>query len=245
LGQKAVKGIQDAIEWLLDALILWLKNIAGPISTLNAVLPSATDERHLSEATKVWVASLLLGLVLSFPIFNLFGIKWDNLGFHLSNWLTTIISLVAVAFIVHRTLLALKLRSDFVRTFVMYTTPVVAYTPVINLINLPFTIYLFGVVAALKEQKLPIDVAADTFLQNLVRVGMVLSPFFVFMSLVVSLVGLGCTVVFAEALSQWYGNSRFKTYSAVAVGLTLASVLQIGVIFPMQLLTIYSFLEID
>lgn len=241
-----MKDIKDALEWLLDAVRIWVRCIARPVATLNAVLPGASDEHHLSGAAKVWVPSLLISLVLSFPMLNLFGIEWNNLGFHLSNWLTTVLALVAVGFIAHRILTALKLKSEFVRTLVMYTTPVVAYSPIITLINLPGTIQLFDAVKAIKEQKLPIDVAAITLARNLLGEGTIQpGPLVATTTFLVSIFGFGCLAVFAEAVSQWYGNSRFKSYSAVAAALMLSTIVTMGIVVPIQLFTIYSFLKLD
>lgn len=149
-----MKGIREALDWLLDALGVWLRCVTQPIAVLNAVLPEVTDDySHLSAATQVWVPSFLISLILAFPVLNLFGIGWSNVGFHLCNSLTPILYMLAIIFIAHKLLLWHKMKSEYVRTLAMYTTAVAPYLPVFALLNLPSTYIVFNVMKEIKTKR--------------------------------------------------------------------------------------------
>jgi hypothetical protein len=153
-----VKGVGEALDWLLDALGVWLRCVTQPIAVLNAVLPEVTDNySHLSAAAQVWVPSFLISLILTFPVLNLFGIEWNNVGFHLCNSLTSILYMLAMVFVTHKVLLWRKMNSEYVRTLAMYTTAVAPYLPAFALLNLPSTYIIFNIIRQLKNNKMPID----------------------------------------------------------------------------------------
>jgi hypothetical protein len=243
LGTSAVKILDEALEWLLNAIQLWLQCLARPVATLNDILLEGTDEKHLSAAAKVWVPSLLISLIISFPVLKAYGIEWNNVGYHLSTWTTTIIGLVATAFIVHQMLLWLKLKSEFVRTLVIYTVLVATYAPVSSLLTIPATLYNFAAVQDFKQHSTAIDQAAIEYF----RKGMnptVLGGVTFAASLFATVFSMGVLALFAESMSQWYGNNRFKCYSVVAASMFFGSFVITLVLTPMQFLIIYAFVGI-
>jgi hypothetical protein len=235
-----VKNLDEALQWLLDATATWLQCVARPVATLNEILLEATDEKHLSAAAKVWVPSLLISLIVSFPVLKFYGIEWSNVGFHLCTWMTTIITLVATAFIVHHVLLKLKLKSEFVRTLVIYTVLVTTYAPVSGLLGIPSTLSIFAAMHDFKQHSIPIDEAVILYFRNaaqpfLAGIASVASTF-------IGAFSMGVLALFAESISQWYGNNRFKCYSAVAASMLLTVVFIVIVVTPLQFLIIYAFI---
>jgi hypothetical protein len=239
LGTRAVKNIDEALQWLLNAIQLWLQCLARPVATLNDILLEGTDEKHLSAAAKVWTPSLLISLIMSFPVLKSYGIEWNNVGYHLSTWTTTIIGLVGTAFIVHQMLLWLKLKSDLVRTLVIYSVLVATYTPVTSLLAIPSTLHNFAAVQDFKAHTIPIDQAAIEYFRRGMNPN-ILEGVIIATSLFAGVFSVGVQALFAESVSQWYGNNRFKCYSAVAASVLLSGIVFLFVV-PMQFLIIYAF----
>ena len=55
-----------------------------------------------------------------------------------------------------------------------------------------------------------------------------------------SVVSFGCLALFAEAVSQWYGNSRSASYSTVAVATLLSALVAVLIFAPLLLLIVYA-----
>lgn len=155
-----------ALQWLLDAFETWLQCVARPVPTLNRILLEATDDEQLSAAGKVWAPSQLITLIISFPILKLYGIEWNDLGYHLCNWLTTIVVLIIFAFTAHKLLLALQLKSQFVQTLVIYTVIVTTYSPITTLLSIPSTLTLFAAVQNFKQHPIAIDKAVMVYFSS-------------------------------------------------------------------------------
>jgi hypothetical protein len=240
LGTSAVKDLGETLQSLLDAIQMWLQCFARPVGTLNDILPGVTDGRDLSAAKKIWVASLLISLIISFPVLHLYGIEWDNFGYHLCNWMTTIFGLVVVALITHQVLLWLNLKSEFFQTLVMYTVLVTTYLPVASLLSVPGTLSTFNAVQGFKQHPISIGQAFAQYFQNAMTPTALGDVAGIAAGLVVAF-QFGVLALFAESMSQWYGNDRFKCYSAVAGSVVLGGLAMILVVLPMQYFIMYAF----
>ena len=239
-----MKELGDALQWLFDAIRTWLQCVARPVATLNAIVPETTDENHLSKAVKVWVPALLISLIISFPVLKFYGIEWNNFGYHLTTWTTTIVGMVGTAFIVHHILLWLKLKSEFARTLVIYTVPVATYAPVLSLLAVPSTLSVFAAVQGFKQHPVAIDAAVVAYVKNTASSTSIFNDVYVVATVLAMIFSMGVLALFAESISQWYGNNRFRCYSAVAVSQILSAIFIAVVVTPMQFLTMYAFLGI-
>jgi hypothetical protein len=241
--ESAVNALREALQWLLGAFEIWLRCAAKPVPTLNRVLLEVTGEEHLSAAEKIWVPSLLISLIVSFPVLKLYGIEWNNVGYHLCTLATTIAGLVVNAFVIHRLLLALKLKSEFVHTLVIYTVILTTYAPVSNLFSIPSALSLFSAVQDFKQHPIGVDEAVIAYFHNLRNTASIASNVFGIASVLLQVFSIAILALFAESLSQWYGNDRFKCYSAVAASMLLSVIVVLLVISPMQILIIYAFVS--
>lgn len=234
-----MKGISDAMELLINVSGAWLKSVIGPISVLNETLPRINDERQISEATRTWVPSILVSIIVSLPMLSSYGIKWDNLGYHLFYWLTTILNLVVGAFLFHWLLIWFKLKSEFVRTFVILTTPFMAYSPIFSLAATPEMFRWLDALRAAKNAKQSFMMGVQHYITT------ARSAPDVFIALVddISVVcALLCLALAAEAASQWYGNDRLKTYLVITLTTLVGLFFSIGA-FMLQLWALYAFMD--
>lgn len=235
-----MNALSGALEQLVDASRAWLKCVVGPIGVLNDMLPRANDERHISEATKIWIPSILVSLIVSLPVLNSYGIKWDNLGYHLFNWLVTILNLLMASFLIHWFLICFKLKSEFVRTFVIVTTPGMAYSPIMSLAVTPALFRMLDALQAAKNAKQPFTMAFQYHYvtARLEQPGVL----YVILNNSSLILGMICFVLSAEAASQWYGNDRLKTYLATTLASLVGLIASMGAMM-MQLWAMYSFMS--
>lgn len=236
---------QGVWAWIQDAFQAWQRCILRPVRTLDVMLATPDDETRLSEVTKIWVPALLISLMLNFVVLSWFGSAGENVAFCLSNWLVQVLILVAFVSIAHRMLIAFKLKSNFSRTLAMYTTTIIAYLPVLALISLPNAIRLYDAVRKIREENLPIANAAAELIHNLMQGASASEGLFLAMTtLLLQVFSIGCDAIFAESVSQWYGNNRFESYSALGVALILSTVLAMVIVLPIQFFAIYSFMKV-
>lgn len=239
-----MKNLDETLQWLLNAVQLWLRFLARPVATLNDILLEMTDEKQLSAAAKIWAPSLLISVIISFPVLKSYGIEWHDAGYHLSTWMMSIVSLVAPAFIVHQVLLWLKLKSEFVRTLVIYTVLVTIYGPVSSLLTIPATLHNFAAVQDFKQHSIPFDQAVVQYFRKVINPDpTIFEGVRAVAAQLLSFFSMGVLAFFAESLSQWYGNNRFKCYSAVVGSALLNTIFLFLVVVPMQFLIIYAFVE--
>jgi hypothetical protein len=236
-----VKNFVEALQWLLDSTAMWLQCAARPVATLNNILLEENVDNYLLKTTKVWIPSLLISLIISFPVLKLYGIEWNNVGFHLCTWTTTITALVITAFIFHQILLWLKLKSAFVCTFMIYSVLVTTYAPVSSLLAIPSTLQVFAAIQEFKQHPVALDSAVVTFVQHASHPTTISARLSSATSIVISFFSTGILALFAESMSQWYGNDRFKCYAAIAASLLLSTAALFLIITPMQFLAIYAF----
>jgi hypothetical protein len=244
--ESAVNAIAEALQWLLDALEIWLQCVVRPVPMLNRVLLETTDEKRLSAAQKVWVPSLIISLIVSFPVLKVYGIEWDEVGYHVCIWMITIVNYVATAFIVHQFLLALKLKTEFVPTLVIYTIILGTYAPVFTLLTIPSTLALFAALQDFKQHPIAIDKAVIAYFQGgmkLASTDSIASNISICLSTIVQVFSTSMFALFAESMSQWYGNDRFKCYSTTTAALLSSTILVGLLIVPLQILVDYAFVK--
>ena len=235
-----MKGVSDAIELLIDVTGAWLKSGIRPISVLNEMLPRFKDERQIPEATKTWLPSILVSIIVSFPVLNSYGIKWDNLGFHLFSWLVTLTNIVIDAFLFHGLLICFKLKSEFVRTFVITVTPSMAYLPIFSLAATPELVRWLDALQVAKSAKQPFITSMEHYYAAVRSEEP--NVIILLVDNVSVVLAFLCFVLSAEAAAQWYNNDRLKTYLAGTLAVSLGIVLAVGMAV-IQLWALFAFMS--
>ena len=226
-------------RWLLSALRLWLRCVAHPVATLNALLAVPTRDAQLSETIKLWAPAVLIGVAISLATLAHDGVGWGNAALHLLYEMAVLPSLLVTAAVSHQLLRWRKLRSDFVPTLVMYTVAVVSYSPLIRLSMIPATLRIFDTAQAIERDHLSLAAALTVFLHQRHETGtpgMLIAA----IGVLASVVSFGCLALFAEAVSQWYGNSRTASYSTVAAASLLSALVAVLIFGPLLLLIVYA-----
>lgn len=233
-----MKEIVAALGWFLRSMSTWLRCAAHPIRTLNIIL--SDEQVNLDKVVEIWIPSLLVSIVVSLPVLKLFGIEWNNVGYHLSQCLVAFAALAIEAFITHLFLLMFGLRSNFLSTLLMYSIPVVSYGPITGLLAVPATLKIFY---TLQDAKLN-HVSFGDLINKFILSGQDSSLLTGISGVVVGFLSVfSCVIltVFTESLCQWYGNSRFKCYFAVTASTVVSTAIVLLVVTPFQLLVMYAY----
>jgi hypothetical protein len=232
---------------VVDTLKLWVTFIIFPISNTENLLITSPPPNRLSPVIGVWLFTLIIGLAVYEPILNLFGIPWDNVGFHASYGLIFILHILLNASITHVCLKMLGLQSILQETVTIYTI-VVIYSPISAFFYLPATYYLYSALHLLKTTNLTLgNLDLDTIraLTEKMRTIQTAEPLRTAISVgnyVGLLVESAALAAYAEFLAKWYGQARDRTYWAVSVGWTLSLIPALTVVGLFKVLTLYSFL---
>jgi|ERR1043165_2230924 hypothetical protein len=236
--------LRDAFDFVIASYGEWFAAVRTPWACAARTLAGDNDEEHIKRATAVWFASMFLSLVITLPIYRIYGLRLENVGFQLTFVLVQYLALVTLAFIIHRGCLLAHIPSRFSDTFSLYTVVVAAASPFITLLRLPslqqalYAImrvkarHLSGLAAAEALVNAPVDprnnltTAADTVADPL---------------LMALLLFVGATVI--VLIAEHYGVEERRAVRGMAMGLTLFW-LPLGIIFAaLQQTILYIFVE--
>jgi hypothetical protein len=238
-----VQKLSELFLGMVDSVFLWVSAAIHPLDTMNELLKIEDLPRLYTSAAKIWAVAFVLGAVLFEPVFSYFGIQWGNVGFELATCLIEILMIVSTVVIAHCLLRMAALKSDFPRTLVIYSTLVITYSPITNLLNLYPTFRALEVIQALRLQNLAIE---EAFLRILK--GMLIGTISSFgiaidaLQFVGVFAALFVFTVFAESVSQWYENDRFRVYAVVSGAMVLSKAVGMLLFGPAYALLIYAHL---
>ncbi|WP_419759189.1 hypothetical protein [Acidisoma sp.] len=208
---------------------------------LNDVNHSGGKSKLSQKALKVWLFSTLVGTIVAWPVRRLYGINWDDVGYYVPDLLINDLSVLSGAATLHLFLKLHKQQSDFWGTASTYMVAAAAYTPLVNLMNLP------NFLRRLEFEKLQLDehVSGITAVQNIFtpnlahatnwtgpvadatnNISLAISTFYV--------------VVFAEFLFMKDGRTRLGVYSALACSVISSLVIWTLLLSPLQYINEYS-----
>jgi hypothetical protein len=199
-------------------------------------------DRSLAPVAKLWVPTLTLSLVLSYPMLNLFGIRWNNFGYHATEQVVVLTTIIMNGLLSHAFLRLAKMRSDAHETTLLYTT-VVIYTPITTVMAIPSSYKLYSQLQILKHLNLePQELFKRMFSSGLL--GSIESfDLYALTVYVTGFIGILTLTVYAECLIQWYENPRFKTYLAVGIAAYTMFLAYRSLAEPFHRFLIYSFVE--
>src|SRR5207244_523538 len=101
-----------------------------------------------------WFSAFFLSLVVSLPIYSIFGLKLENLSFQLCAVAAQYLTLLAFSAAFHYSLRRYRIQSDFADTFTLYTVVTAAVGPVITLMALPALLRSLRITAEVKAKHL-------------------------------------------------------------------------------------------
>jgi hypothetical protein len=183
-----------------------------------------------------------VSLILSYPMLNLFGIKWNNFGYHAPEQLLVLVTIILNGLLSHTFLRIAHMKSDAYETIVLYTT-VVIYTPLTTVMAIPSSYRLYSYLQALKHLNLDPREVFNRLSWNGLLGSTDSFDLYALTLYATGFVGVFTLSLFAECLVQWYENARFKTYFAVGLAAYTMFTAYRWLAEPFHRLLIYSFIQ--
>jgi hypothetical protein len=237
--------IAKSFEFLLDAMLSWAKCVRHPLLTWKQILTDAQGEesKAIKAATKLWLTSYIMSMLLLGWVYKLHGINMTDVGFYLSSAFLVFAFLVLFVVSMHVGFTLFKLPAPFQDTFVAYTVIVSACMPFTSILAAPSLMQTLKTLKAIKTQDLELSGAVVAYFsmavtQSSSTVGTlsVISQIF--------LIPLGLllmSTIFDMLASRWEID-RVRVYSAGTFGTAVVVVLPMLLMSFFQMLVMYSFL---
>ena len=232
----------------LSHFATWMQFVIYPSQSVARLANDIAGSESIAPIFHIWFAPVLVGIITEIPIAHMFGIEWGvNVGFTVVSVTSSFIFLCCGGLITHFSMRVFRLSSNLQITLALYTV-VIIYIPVSTLL-LTFQVYqTFHAIYIMKLvgiEKLTVREIITQLAEPapFTQRGMPLSIIDVLATLGSSVVAMLSTAAFAEFVVQWYGNSRYRTYLAVACSGVVLLILNMAIYTPLNIMMLYSFIE--
>jgi len=128
----------------------WFDACRRPVAHCDELLALASDREKIVKSMQLWIPAFVVGLILQFPVLKNAGIEFEEMGYHLPNFLTAIVLLMLIGAVLHYGLRIHGIASRLGDIVAAYTTLIGVYSPLFLLPTYPLMALDMG---ALKEAK--------------------------------------------------------------------------------------------
>jgi hypothetical protein len=255
-----VKDLIELVRTFLQGLITWFFAVTSPVGTTNSLLANPPKQR-LTSTLLLLLWSLVLSLIVTRPLSHMYGIELGNIDFYGQQIVFTILSFLLSVWTIHLVLRVFGQRSNLAELLSILTGTYLVYWPLYQLIMFPAQADNYRFVSTLKESGTPAGDIGRQLLDRIVhplnyssgtdtisqlRQGgmMVKMPYLtVCVNAIVSVVAFATLSLFAEFVTQWYGNDRYRTFLAVSLGLWVYILLAAITIAPLSMITLWAYIK--
>lgn len=144
----------DPLKMVIDTYGEWWRAVRSPWQATVTALAGRSSKEHIRRANSVWFAAFFLSLVITLPLYTLFGLPFEKIGFQLCAVLAQYLSLIAFAYAFHLSLVRHRINSRFPDTFALYTIVTAAIGPFMALVSLPYLTRCLTIAEEVKKKKL-------------------------------------------------------------------------------------------
>ena len=149
-----MKDLIELAQTLLQGLITWFFTIASPIeTTTNLLAQSPIERRTRTLVLLLW--SVVLTLLITSPISHLYGIELNNFGFYSLQIVLTFMNFVLAMWCIHVALRIFRLNTGLQDIVTIYTSTLLVYWPLFQIMWLPEQIDTYSMLSALKASGMP------------------------------------------------------------------------------------------
>lgn len=226
---------------VLSVFGTWMQCIISPSRTVACLTNDVARSGSIIPVIKIWAAAVSISIIVQIPVLRMFGIEWVNMGYPAVAVTVSLLSMCCGSILTHFSMRMFGLNSHLPITLGLYTV-VSSLILTSKSYQLLHAIYIMKLAGAerltVKEIITQLATPVPIFQREMPLA--VIDTLAFYGSIVVGMLAMAA---FAEFLVQWYGNSRYKTYLAVAWGNISLTVVYLAVFLPIQLMILYSFME--
>src|ERR1043165_1553612 len=146
--------LKDTFDFVRDCYAEWFRALRQPWSAAARLLSGPDATSRVGRATGFWFSAFFLSIVVSLPIYSIYGLKLENLSFQLCAILAQYLTLLGFSAAFHYSLRRYRINSDFAETFVLYTVVSAALGPVITVMALPAILRSLRLTSEIKAKHL-------------------------------------------------------------------------------------------
>jgi hypothetical protein len=236
-----------AFSDFLGFFATWMQFVISPSPAITHLANDVERSRSVVPVIKIWFAAIIISIIVQIPTLRVFGVEWSNIGYPTVTVTVSLIIMCCGSILTHFTMIMLGLYSDLLITLALYTVCII-YGPVSSLILTDKSYQLLHAIYIMKLSGAETLTVKEIITQLATPVPMFqrempLAVIDILATYGAVVVGTLAMAAFAEFLVQWYGNSRYKTYLAVAWGNISLIVVFLVVFLPIELMILYSFME--
>jgi hypothetical protein len=236
-----------AFNDVVGSFATWMQFVISPSLAVTGLTNDVARSHSIVPVIKIWFAAVFISIILQIPILRMFGIEWSDIGYPAVAGTVSLIIMCCGSILTHFSMKMFGLYSHLPITLALYTVAII-YMPVSSLILTSksyqslHAIYIMKLAGAktltVKEIITQLATPVPMFQSK-----MPLAVIDILATYGAVVVGTLAMAAFAEFLVQWYGNSRYRTYLAVAWGNISLIVVFLVVFLPIEIIILYSFMS--
>ena len=162
--------LSKGLQAVLDGFAEWFDICRHPLLHCDKLLSLETDKEKIDKSLHLWLVVFLITLVLQLPLWKIAGIGWENVGFHLPNFLVATAGLMLIGVVLHLGLRIYGVPSNFADTLVIYTTVGGVYSPLFLLVAYPAVVPIMTSMKNAKGQGLAFIPAMAFIFSNQMKI---------------------------------------------------------------------------
>ena len=227
---------------ILVSIELWLRCVFNPFLVLSKIPPRSTG---LSKSTfRLLLCSTMLTTTVMWPVFRLYGIRWNDFGFQIPNMIVTDLSIMFEGVSLY---LMLRVHGSRCKFWVIFEAQMIiaaAYAPAVSLMSIPAEMKLLQFEAA--ESAKHISMAG--LMRCFITPGCASSvsakgPLPNILSTLSTITAGAYLVLLAEYLVTNLKTAREEVYSAVGCSVVLSFLFWLAVFYPFRILNEFSAIQ--
>jgi len=129
------KDIKEWVDFLTGAFATWGKAAKNPITSADFILQERGKKKITTCAVEIWFAGFVLSLVAQLPIYKIIGIEWSDPAFFAPYTAVVFGMFLVTAATVDFSLKRIGVKSEFPRTFLIYSCVMAVVAPVTSLLT--------------------------------------------------------------------------------------------------------------
>lgn len=223
--------LKDTFDFVRECYTQWFRALRHPWSVAAHLLAGDAAPDRIGRAIGFWFSAFFLSIIVSLPIYTMYGLKLENLSFQLCAVLAEYLILLLASAAFHYALRLYRIESVFSETFTLYTVVTAALGPIITFLALPALLRSLRITSHIKASNMSFVHTAQETLRAMFSVDSNLSTLLVLaLDPVMTILGLFILSTFIQLLAEHYGAQEATVVRAIS----FAS----GVICPVLLVAV-------
>jgi len=213
------EGLVGQLLKFLELFWEWFFAALHPTRCCRKLLAIKDSRTRMQSSAKLWVPSFVVALIVDVPLYHLYGIELDTLGFHLASllWFTAAVALSG--FVIQLGLSWYKVRSNLADVMSIFACYFVTYQPIGAILSYPVDLKCYAILSSAKKSGADFSHALGLILSGSQSIAAGLDAVLVSAS-ICSLIFIALTCIGASlmalTLAEHYSRPKVVCFKALA-----------------------------